>query len=111
VLATSGSITISSLTLSATRGAPVQSLTATVTNGPGNAADWVGLYPAGGTSATYNRLAYWYLNGLTTAPASGVTGATLTFTLPTTPGNYDVRLFLNNSLTVLTTSGSITVTP
>jgi hypothetical protein len=86
-------------------------VTATVTNGPGNAWDWVGLYPAGATSAPANRVAYQFLNGLTTAPAGGVSGATLSFGLPSTPGSYDVRLFLNGLFTVLATSGAITITP
>jgi uncharacterized protein YhfF len=113
VLATSGTITIAppSIALNATTAVPGQTVTATVTNGPGNAWDWVGLYPAGATSATANRLAYKFLNGQTTAPASGVNGATLTFTLPSTPGGYDVRLFLNGSFTVLATSGTITIAP
>jgi hypothetical protein len=113
VVATSGTITIAppSVALSAATAGPGQTVTATVTNGPGNAWDWVGLYPAGATSATANRLAYQFLNGQTTAPASGVNGATLTFTLPSAPGSYDVRLFLNGSFTVLATSAAIAVTP
>ena len=84
-------------------------MAATVANGPGNARDWVGLYPAGATSALVNRVAYRYLNGLTTVPASGVSDATITFVLPAAPGSYNVRFFLNNTLTVLATSGSIDV--
>jgi hypothetical protein len=115
VLATSGSITIAaqaapSAVLSATTAVAGQAVTATIANGPGNAWDWVGLYPASATSALANRVSYQFLNGLQTAPVSGVSGAALTFTLPTA-GTYNVRFFLNNSLTVLATSGSITVTP
>jgi uncharacterized protein YegP (UPF0339 family) len=112
VLATSGTITVTapSVGLSASTAVIGETVTATVTNGPGNALDWVGLYPAGATSATANRVSYQYLNGLTTGPASGVSAATLTFPLPSA-GTYNVRFFLNNSLTVLATSGTITVTP
>jgi hypothetical protein len=112
VLATSGSITVvvpPTIALSATTALTGQTVTATVANGPGNAWDWVGLYPVGASSALANRVAYKFLNGLGTAPASGVTGATLTFVLPTSAGNYEARFFLNNSLTVLATSASIVV--
>src|SRR5207244_247390 len=39
-----------------------------------------------------------------------LTNATVTFTAPTTPGTYNVRLFLNGSSTLLATSATITVT-
>src|SRR5205085_10370988 len=86
-----------------------QTVTATVANGPGNVWDWVGLYPVGATSAIANRLAIQFLNGLQTPPATGVTGATLSFVLPSA-GTYELRFFLNNSLTLLATSPSIVVT-
>jgi len=84
-------------------------VTVTIANGPGNARDWVGLYPAGASSDTSNRLAYLFLNGLQTAPATGVTGATLSFTMPAA-GTYELRFFLNNSLTLLARSAAISVT-
>src|SRR5207248_1828054 len=79
VIATSAPVTVAvtSITLSATTGAPGTPVTATIANGPGNAMDWVGLYPTGATSALANRLSFQFLNGLQTVPASGVTGATL----------------------------------
>ena len=46
---------------------------------------------------------------MATQPGSGVTGAALTFTMPATPGTYNVRFFRNNTLTVLATSATITV--
>ena len=101
-------VTAATITLSAATAVAGQSVTATVANGPANAWDWVGLYPTGATSATVNRLSYQYLNGLQTAPSSGVSGATLSFALPSA-GTYEARFFRNNSLTVLATSGSITV--
>ena len=50
-----------------------------------------------------------YLNGTQTAPAEGLSGAPLTFTMPATPGTYELRFFLNGSYTVLATSATITV--
>src|SRR5689334_12215013 len=49
-----------------------------VTNGPGNARDWVALYPVG----SFSLIDWFYLNGSKTAPGTGVTSATLTFTIP-----------------------------
>jgi len=84
-------------------------VTATVANGPENPKNWVGLYPTGASSATSNRLALQFLNGLRTPPVDGVSEATLTFALPS-GGSYELRLFVNSSLTVVATSAPITVT-
>src|SRR6185503_4496255 len=77
-----------------------------ISGGPGNAADWVGLFPVG----SQTRVAYYYLNGSVTAPASGVTSATITTYAPATAGQYEWKLFLNNSWSVIATSGVVTVT-
>src|SRR5439155_773253 len=45
-----------------------------------------------------------FLNGLRTAPATGLTAATLTFAMPSTPGAYTLRFFSNNTYTLLTTA-------
>ena len=87
--------------------APGATVTATIANGPGNSPDWVGLFATGAPPARY--LDWQYLNGTLTAPVPGLTGGTLTFTLPLTPGTYHVRFFLNNTYTVLATSATITV--
>ena len=82
-------------------------ISVTVANGPGNATDWVGLYPTAAGDDGY--VAWQYLNGSTTAPATGLTGATLQFTAPLTPGTYNLRLFSSNSYTKLATSYVVTV--
>jgi hypothetical protein len=102
------SVTAPTIALSTTTVAAGGTVTATVANGPGNTRDWVGLYPTGTSSSTSNRLAYQYLNGLQTPPTNGTSGGTLTFGLPTA-GSYELRLFVNNSLTVLATSAAIMV--
>ena len=109
VLATSGTITVAAptVTLSASTVAPGATVSATIANGPGNSLDWVGLYATGAPPASYLRAAY--LNDTLTPPNPGVAGGTLIFTLPLTPGTYQVRFFLNNSFTVLATSATITV--
>ena len=107
-LATSATITAPGLTLSATTVSTGATVTATIANGPANVGDWVGLYVASDPDSTY--VAWNYLNGSRTRPATGVPGATLPFTMPTTPGTYNVRFFLNDSTTRLATSATITVT-
>ena len=84
---------------------PDETVTVTIANGPGNPTDWVALYPAGAPNPAY--LDWKYLNGSRTAPSSGVTGAALTFALPTTPGAYDLRFYANNDFILL---GSATAT-
>ena len=89
--------------------APGGTITATVTNGPGNVRDWVGLYAV--TGADTPSISWQYLNGTWNIPAQGLTEATLVFTAPTTPGTYQVRFFANGGYTRLATSGSIEVLP
>jgi hypothetical protein len=80
---------------------------AAVSNGPANAADWVGLYPAGAADA--QPLSWEYLNGSTAPPAAGTTAASLTFLVPASAGSYELRFFSNNSYTRLATSGAVIV--
>jgi hypothetical protein len=102
-----GSTSPATIVPSTTSGAPGATVTATVANGPGNTADWIGLYSVGAADSTY--VDYKYLNGLKTVPTSGVTSASVTFTMPTTPGTYQFRFFANNVFTLLATGATITV--
>src|SRR5207249_11523141 len=65
---------------------PGDVITATVANGPGNPTDWVtfGLT----TAADSGYVAWKYLSGSTTPPATGLTSATVQFTAPSAPGAY-----------------------
>src|SRR5439155_1587370 len=45
------------------------------------------------------------------APAAGLTSASVPFTLPITLGDYEVRFFSNNTFTKLATSPTVTVQP
>lgn len=76
-----------------------------VAGGPANPTDWVGLFAVGSTNGQYT--AWQYLNGTTSAPATGSTAASLRFLLPTTSGNYEFRLFANNTNQVLATSPTV----
>jgi hypothetical protein len=104
-LATSETITVASPTLvaGATTVAPGQTVTGTVANGPGNKTDWIGLYQVGGATT----LDWKYLNGSQTAPASGVTTASVPFAMPSVPGVYELRFYAGSML--LATSQAITV--
>jgi hypothetical protein len=108
LLASSPTITVAGVTFSvdATNVAPGGTVTATVGNGPANLKDWVGLYAVGSPA----ELDWKFLNGSRTAPTTGLTNATLSFTLPTAPGNYVLRFYLNDTYTVLGTSATMTVT-
>src|SRR2546425_353549 len=89
------------VTLGAANGYVGGTVTATIFNGPGSAGDWVGLYDANG-----NCVQWQYLDGTHTLPAAGVTTATVTFTLPATPGTFRAPLY-NRSYNRVATSGTI----
>src|SRR6185436_18392199 len=76
---------------SAISAALLSTLTVGIADGPGNATDWAGLFVVG--AADPEALQWSYLNGLTTLPATGFSNATVQFTVPATPGNYEIRLY------------------
>lgn len=65
-----------------------------ITNAPGFVRDWLGMY-SGET-----LIAWFYMNNTQTLPSSPITNTTLTFTAPPTPGNYQFRLYRNDSIDV-----------
>lgn len=83
-------------------------LTATVTNGPGNLTDWVGLYEV--TAADTAYISWQYLNGTQVAPSSPITAAALSFTA-TQAGSMEFRFFSNNTFTRIATSNTMTISP
>jgi subtilisin family serine protease len=88
------------LTVSATNVAPGASVTATLTNGTGGAQDWLALASTASGNTSYVTFTY---------VGSGVTTRTWTVTMPSTPGTYEFRLFLNNGYTRAATSPTVTV--
>jgi len=76
------------------------SVTMTLTDGPGNSYDWLALTGVGDPDATSIQWIY---------VAPGATTATWTVTMPATPGDYEFRLFENNGYTRLATSPTVTV--
>jgi len=51
-----------------------------------------------------NYIDWMYLNGTQNQPRSGMSGASLTFTMPATSGVYYFVFYSDNSYTVLATS-------
>ena len=82
-------------------------VTATIAHGPGRPDDWIGLFNTASGATQY--LQWQYLNGSTSAPAAGVTDATLSFTMPALPGTYNLRLFAGATFNVVAASVPITV--
>ena len=88
------------LTVSTTTAAPGTPVTVTLTNGYGGGTDWLALAQTGSPSNSYIQFTY---------VGAGVTTRTWTVTMPSTPGTYEFRLFLNNGYTLAATSPPITV--
>ncbi len=88
------------LGVSATSTSTGGSITATLTNGFGGAADWLAL--AATTAANTSYVQYVYIG-------AGVTTRTWTVTMPLTPGTYEFRLFPNNGFVRAATSPTVTV--
>ena len=76
---------------------PSQAIVANFTNASGSPSDWIGLYNAG---APNTALLQWlYVNGTQTATA-GIVSGNVTFSKGlASAGNYEVRLFSNNTQT------------
>ncbi|MBV8293492.1 MAG: hypothetical protein JOY55_17070 [Mycobacterium sp.] len=78
---------------------PGASITVAVANGPGTTTDWIGLSVTGSADTAF--LSWDYLNGTQTAPASGLTSASIQMTAPATAGSYEARFYFNDGYTVL----------
>ncbi len=88
------------LTVSVAAAAPGTPVTVTLTNGRGGATDWLAFAPT--TAADTSYLSYTYVG-------TYLSTRTWTVTMPSTPGTYEFRLFLNNGYTRVATSPPITV--
>jgi subtilisin family serine protease len=88
---------------------PGGTMTFAVAGGSGNARDWLGLY-CPETVGDGGYLDWKYLGNSRTAPATGLTSATITFTAPTSLGvTCNARLFANDTYTRQATSTRVTV--
>jgi uncharacterized protein (DUF1800 family) len=87
--------------------APGSTVTVDITGAPGFPTDWVAKSPV--SAADTGWIEWKYLNGTTVAPTAGRTAATLTFSMPLSPGAYNFRLFQNNIYKLVATSPTVTV--
>jgi hypothetical protein len=103
-LATSPVVTVTamppSLTVSAGTVAPGAAVTVTLSSGAGGAWDWLALAASSAPNTSY--VTYTFVGG-------GMTSRTWTVTMPSTPGTYEFRLFLNNGYARAATSPPVTV--
>jgi len=103
---TSGSLTMTiavppSLTPSATSVAAGTAVTVMLVGGAGGSSDWLALAPAGAPDTSYVQWTY---------VGAGVSDRAWTVVAPSTTGQYEFRLFLNNAFIRAATSPPITVT-
>ncbi|MFW2403360.1 MAG: S8 family peptidase [Gammaproteobacteria bacterium] len=75
-------------------------VTLTLTNAPGGATDWLAFAAVESPDTTY--LEYTYVGG-------GVTTRTWAVTMPSTPGDYEFRLFLDNGYERAATSVTVSI--
>ena len=94
--------TQASLTVDKTQAEPGETITATLTDGFGNAYDWLALAEVGSPDAAYVEFSY---------VGAGVTDTTWSIAAPSAPGQYEFRYFLDNGYTRMATSDVIVVAP
>jgi subtilisin family serine protease/uncharacterized protein YegP (UPF0339 family) len=107
--ATSGPLTVlappaptpGTLSVSTTQAAVGQSVTVSLNGGSGGALDWLALSVVGSPASSFERWTY---------VPQGQTSFAWTVSMPTTPGDYEFRLYLNNGTTPATTSPVVHVT-
>jgi uncharacterized protein YegP (UPF0339 family) len=80
--------------------APGEPITMTLTGGSGGATDWLAFALVGSPSTQYTSYIY---------VGSGVTTRTWTLAAPSTAGDYEFRLLLNNGFQVAATSPAVAV--
>lgn len=79
--------------------APGATVAVNYTAAQGNAGDWVGMYRVGEGNQTF----------LAWQRANGTTSGTMSFTMPTTRGQYEFRYLTNNSYTDVARSNQVQV--
>src|SRR5262249_17387926 len=93
-----------SLAVNSTQDLPGDTVTVTLTNGPGNPYDYLVLAPVGAPDTTRSPFTYQGASVSYLYVGAGVTTKTWAITLPTTLGQYEFRLYYNNTYTRLTSS-------
>lgn len=91
---------------------PGSSMTVSVSGGPGNRGDWVGLFRVGAAEDGFNTLAWCFLSGTHDYPQEPTGNTEIKFVLPKNlqPGQYEFRLYASdNYFTRLATGNSFKV--
>src|SRR5262249_1974065 len=96
---------LSVLSTSKTIYAPGESIVASFSDGPGNARDWVGIYPDGATPGDVGSTLWYYVGGSQT-PGAALTSGTLTFAAgsgswPLAEGRWKAFFLANDGYSVL----------
>src|SRR5215472_13107723 len=102
-------LTPPSLAVSSTQARPGDPVTVTLTNGPGNPNDYLVLAPVGAADTTRSPFTYQGASVSYLYVGAGVTTKTWAITLPTTLGQYEFRLYYNNTYTRLASSPALTI--
>ncbi len=89
------------LTVDATTARPRSPITVTLTNSPGGRTDWLALAKVGAPNTAYLQWVY---------VGADVQNRPWTVTMPTAPGQYEFRFFLNDGYVRGATSPAVTVT-
>src|SRR5262249_24867528 len=92
-----------------TAAVPGATVTVTLPHGPGNTYDWIGLAPVGSPDTTRIPFTYQGASVSYIYVGAGVTTKAWAIPLPTTVGQYEFRLYYNNTWTRLASSPAITV--
>jgi subtilisin len=88
------------LSVSTTQATTGQAVTVSLTGGSGNAQDWIALAAVGAPASSYLQWTY---------VGAGRTTFDWTVAMPSTPGQYEFRLFMNGGFTLAATSPTVTV--
>jgi hypothetical protein len=70
--------------------------------------DWIGLYQPGTPNSSYMDW-FWDSSCTRSVGTNALSSGSCTYTMPTVAGTYEFRLFPNDTYTLLTKSGSVTV--
>lgn len=86
---------------------PGSSVTISISNGPGNKGDWVGLFRVGAPPDGFDTLAWSFLSGTHDYPPTGTGNAQFKFALPAnlTPGKYELRFYASDNYFTLLAAG------
>lgn len=90
---------------------PGEAISISFTNGPGNAKDWIGVYPEGRMPGNGNSLLWFYVDG-TEVGSTGITEGTLMFNSGlAADGKYVAYLLINDGYDIAASEPFSVVTP